>query len=65
MSAPSGCIWDCRASFQSFYSADKKLVDKHTLVKLLDKIEMSEVMSRMFVRQMKMNIRGGPSIGEI
>lgn len=36
-----------------------------TFVKVLDSKEISEVMSRMFVMHTKMNMSGGPRIGEI
>lgn len=37
----------------------------HTFARLFDKIEISDVINSMFVKQMKMNIRGGPRMGDI
>lgn len=36
-----------------------------TFVKLLDNMDIRDVINKMFVMQMNINIRGGPRIGEI
>lgn len=43
----------------------KLTAPSHTFVKLFDSSEIRDVINKMLVKQTKMNIKGGPSIGEI